>query len=146
MLPQIPDECFNVVTYGHEQHTGRPCNASFDDQAHALEARGFQVQRLPMMPPTFLQQSPTDPTGWVGHFDSPANSLLLNIGDQRRVLLPTVNLDGFSPEYQALSSKFQHQWADFFTARGWEPHLLDATAASRANGLFRCLSYPIPQI
>ncbi|MHB2021074.1 MAG: hypothetical protein ACYCW6_29410, partial [Candidatus Xenobia bacterium] len=94
MLPQIPDACFNVVTYPHEQATGHAVQRFLDEQAKALEARGLKVDRLPMMPPTFLHPSPDDPTGWLSHFDSPANSLLLDFGGKRHVLLPTVNLDG----------------------------------------------------
>lgn len=146
MLPQIPDEALNILDMGHEVQMGRTVQHFLDDQAARLQGMGFQVDRLPMMAPTFLTQDDRSPTGWFGHFDSPANALLLNYGDKHQVELPTVKLDGFPDGYKAMSARYQQQWADFFKTRGYQPALIDGTDLSQGYGLFRCVTDPVPEV
>jgi hypothetical protein len=129
---------------GHEIDMGKTVQAFLDEQAKKLEDQGFKVRRLSMMAPTFLTPAADSPTGWWGHFDSPANSLLANVDKTHAAFLPTVKLDGFPTEYKALADQYHAEWADFFQGRGYQSHLVDATDLQQANGLFRCVTFPIP--
>lgn len=155
MVPEIRDEAIAAIGYGHEIALAGEAKAKLDAVAATVAEKGYTVTRLPMMPAVFL--APNIPPGvplaalggrdpgWAGTYYSPANSLLVNVAGKKTAIFPTWNPRGFPDGYRALDERYRGEWADAFRARGWEPKGVDATDLGRASGLFRCISFPIPQ-
>lgn len=154
MIPEIRDEAFGQLGFGHEIELGREAQGFLDDRAREMAAMGYDVARLPMMPAVYLDRSGPpgvpiealpEPPGWKGTYYSPANALLANVRGARRVLLPTTRADRFPDGYRALNEQYRGEWENAFRDRDWEPTSVDATELGRHSGLFRCVSFPIPE-
>ena len=105
-------------------------------------ALGLTVHRLPMLAPVNVFH---EHGRWMGTFYSPANSLVVRAGDERLAFVPTFDPVDFPEHYWERNLRYEHQWRDFFKARGYDPILVDATRLGRANGLFRCLTAIDPE-
>lgn len=88
--------------------------------------------------------APAQSGGWHGVFYSPANGILTNVPEGRRVHLPAFAAPGFPHAYRQLEEGYRAEWATCFREAGWEPDFADATELGNAHGLFRCLTEPIP--
>jgi hypothetical protein len=146
LLPQIEDQALQTITYPQEIGVGKQVQSFLDEQAAKLKEQGFDVERLPMMPPNYLSADATNSAGWRGHFYSPTNSLLVNIdgSGKKEAILPTFDAEGYPDNYKQLNQSYQKRWQTFFQGEGYEPQLVDATKLGQANGLFRCLTHPVP--
>lgn len=144
MVPQITAEALKI-TPADVFVEGREAQIFLDDQARALEKLGLSVVRLPMMAPRRVFSTDEDGVEESGlGFFSPANSLLLNQGGRRLVVVPTFErLDGVSPRWQALTRQYTDMWAKALKAEGWTPYLVDATELVPLQGFFRCLTAPL---
>ncbi|GMU57144.1 MAG: hypothetical protein AMXMBFR33_62900 [Candidatus Xenobia bacterium] len=138
MVPCIEPRALEQLDYGHEKWLGGQVQAFLDRQAATLEERGLKVDRLPMLAPVYLTDSPN---GWQGAFYSPTNGQILD----RTVLLPTFAAEGFPESYRQLNTSYQESWKSYFQELGFQPQLLDGTRVGRSYGLFRCLSFPVPR-
>ncbi len=138
MVPRIESQALAQLDYGHEKWLGGQVQDFLDRQAAALEARGLEVDRLPMLAPVYLTDGPN---GWQGAFYSPTNGQILG----GSVLLPTFSAEGFPESYRQLNTSYQERWKSYFQELGFQPQLIDGTRVGRSYGLFRCLSFPVPQ-
>jgi hypothetical protein len=159
MIPEIRDEAIGLVGDPREQALGREVQTFLNERAKQLSAMSYQVERLPMMPPVYLESAPpgseVSPTPGPDHLDgtfySPTNSLLVDAREtqdpstpHRQVLVPTWDPVGFPEAYRTLNTQYQNDWLGFFEREGWHPNAVDATSLLHAHGLFRCLTYPVP--
>ncbi len=115
-----------------------------DDRAAQLRALGFKVVRAPMLPPFNIGElRDGSPRNIVF---SPANSLLLNVGGKRSVLVPTLEMPGAPAELVRLERSYERRWASLFRRHGWTPRFVDATGLAVRVGLLRCASWPVPPL
>lgn len=146
LLPQIEQPALDAISYPQETGVGKQVQIFLDQQAERLQGMGFQVERLPMMPPNYLQPDSSNSAAWRGHFYSPTNSLLVNLdkGGAKEAILPAFDAAGYPDHYKQLNNSYQERWKTFFQGEGYEAKLVDATRLGQANGLFRCITHPIP--
>jgi hypothetical protein len=112
--------------------------AFLDEQAKRLATLGLSVSRLPMAPPSM--QLPDDAEFELVVY-SPANTLLADVAGARHAFIPRLSADGSAVHF----ARYAAEHARFFEARGWQPHLVDATELSTYLGLIRCVTATVPQ-
>jgi hypothetical protein len=144
LVPQVRDEVFPLLASPEESALGRAVQAHLESVAAQLEAKGLTVDRVPMMPPVSLSADPLRPGETRGVFYTPTNTPLVDTGTAQQAHLPTWKPTGFPPGYAELNDTYQHEWGDYFRARGFTPVAHDTTELGHSYGLLRCLSWQEP--
>lgn len=144
LIPQITDEGIATLAFEHEKLLAKTAKSFLDEQASRMASEyGYKVDRLPMVPPIYqVEENGQKQAVYL----SPANSLLANLGTGRKkVILPHFEVPSdWGDSFRSYAAKTEHQWQEFFTQNGWEPHFITTNKAARAHGLIRCLTASIP--
>lgn len=146
MIPEITEEGIQTLAFEAEKALARKAKDFLNTQASLLGSKyQYQVDRLPMTPPIWQSQ---DGGETQAVFFSPANSLLANLGWQRkRVILPHFEVpQDWGEPFRLYSAKVEQQWQIYFEANGWQSTFVTANKAAKSFGLIRCLTAAIPFI
>lgn len=133
VVPELTEEAFEEIAYAHEVGIGRLVQTFLDVQSADLEHQGFEVVRLPMLPPVDLDRVDR-PEGWAGRVHSATSAAAFDIGGEKAVFLPTFQTDVFPAGYVALKNRILDEWKAFYEDLGFAAHLVDATGAAQAGG------------
>lgn len=140
MIPVIRDEALALSSAPTE---GAEAQRFLDEQARLIAGMGFEVIRLPMMPPYYVSDDEEEEAASLA-FASPANSLLLAYAGRQMIVVPSFGYgQGHSKAWMAMSDRYARRWAESFAAEGWLPYLVDASELVPLQGFFRCLTAPI---
>ncbi len=145
LVPEIPPEALRVAIPGVERKVAFEAASFLSKVVAELQAQGFFVERLPMLPAQVLPAGDNRSGSQSGVYVSPTNALLLSLGGERRVLLPQVRFKGRPAAQETLRRKYERAWATFFAQRGWTPEAIDVTEAAVRRGLVRCLTSTVPE-
>ncbi|NBW80824.1 hypothetical protein EBR21_03635 [bacterium] len=144
MIPEITEEGIATLAFDQEKMLARSAMEFLNAQARLLSSQyEYKVDRLPMVPPIWQTETGSEKQAV---FFSPANSLLANLGpDRKRVFLPHFDVPSdWGDPFRTYSSKVEQQWKGYFEAEGWQPTFVTANKAARAFGLIRCLTASVP--
>ncbi len=146
VVPEIEQAAFDAIGLAHELALGRLVQTFLDVQAAALEAKGFGVERLPMMPPTNLVRAQHRDESWIGRCSSPTGGVLLELCGQRKALLPRPSAEGFPVRYRAALGHALEVWRARFEQSGYEVLFIEDAPLIERGGSLRQLvaSFPAP--
>lgn len=152
IIPAIRQEGLDLVDDPAVRRIGKVIQVFLDEQADRLAARGLEVLRMPMIPPMVAfdeaeEHGAEDGDNADGDLlvFTPANSLLLNMGDHKYVALPGFIGIADNPRMTALIARYTSKWKRAFRERGWEPHVVDAGELVSHLGLLRCVTAVVPR-
>ncbi|MCA9540402.1 MAG: hypothetical protein KC620_15995 [Myxococcales bacterium] len=143
LVPVIEADALALVTRPAERVLSRETAEALETVALTLQRLGYRVVRAPMRAPRYVP-SPDEPNAHMPVFFTPANALLLNLGDARFILLPRAPAAALRPTEAALNARHEAAWAAIFAARGWTPVFADVGDLWRLGGLLRCVTATIP--
>jgi hypothetical protein len=146
MIPEITEEGIASLAFEQEKTLARSAMTFLNAQAQLLNSQyGYKVDRLPMVPPIWQTETGSEKRAV---FFSPANSLLANLGpDRKRIFLPHFEVPSdWGEPFRNYSAKVEQRWKEYFEANGWQPSFVPANKAARAYGLIRCLTAVVPFI
>ncbi|NBX16370.1 MAG: hypothetical protein EBR09_03280 [Proteobacteria bacterium] len=144
MIPEITEEGIATLAFEQEKTLARTAMAFLNAQALLLSSQyDYKVDRLPMIPPIWQTETGSEKQAV---FFSPANSLLANLGpDRKKVLLPHFEVPAdWGEPFRLYSARVEQRWKEYFEANGWQPTFVPANKAARAYGLVRCLTAVVP--
>jgi hypothetical protein len=146
MIPEITEEGIATLAFEQEKALARTAMNFLNAQARLLSLQyGYTVDRLPMVPPVWQSEVGGEKQAV---FFSPANSLLANLGaDRKKIFLPHFEVPSdWGEPFRAYSAQVEQQWKKYFEDKGWQPAFVTANKAARAFGLIRCLTAFVPFI
>ncbi|MEN9824269.1 MAG: Porphyromonas-type peptidyl-arginine deiminase [Pseudomonadota bacterium] len=146
MIPEITEEGIATLAFEQEKALARTAMNFLNAQASLLSSQyGYKVDRLPMVPPVWQSEVGGEKQAV---FFSPANSLLANLGAERKkIFLPHFEVPSdWGEPFRAYSDQVEQQWKKYFEDKGWQPAFVTANKAARAFGLIRCLTAVVPFI
>ena len=148
LVPRIDDDALALITENPAKSIGRQVQVFLDEQSATLTGLGLEVLRLPMIPPA-IGVEPEPEEGQEDLFEllvfSPANALLVNVGGQKHVMIPSFVDIADDHRLASLIGRYTREWETAFAARGWTPHRIDASRLVTHLGLFRCVTEVVPQ-
>lgn len=146
VVPEIDQAAFDAIGLLHELALGRLVQTFLDVQAAELEAKGFVVERLPMMPPTHLVRDEQRGESWVGRCASPTTSVLLEVDGRRMAFLPRPSAEEFPESYRAVLHDAIEAWRAGFERHRYEVVFVDDGPVKERGGCLRQLvaAFPAP--